>query len=158
MNGPEKQLSAIVSVTKNKHIDIYTLIWEAMPELAMTSFKECLYAEDAADNKTFCLLSMSALQHWEHHSAQHTSAFERTPFRVTTQILPWQSLEQRCEHKSHKNLCMGGIFCYQHAHLQKGYTAVRCCHALNLKHCKQRCLLHQTAMYLKHTAEPAMAS
>lgn len=40
----------------------HTLIWEAMPGLAITSFKECLYAEDAADNKTFCLLRISALQ------------------------------------------------------------------------------------------------
>lgn len=46
---------------------IHTLIWEAMPGLAITSFKECLYAEDAADNKTFCLFSISALQKLVHH-------------------------------------------------------------------------------------------
>lgn len=47
--------------------DTHTLIWEAMPGLAITSFSECLYAEDAADNKTFCLFSISALQQLVHH-------------------------------------------------------------------------------------------
>ena len=62
MNGLQMQASASMSVMTHEHINKYTLIWEAMPGLAMTSFKECLYAEDAPDNKTFCLLSMSALQ------------------------------------------------------------------------------------------------
>ena len=62
VNGLQMQASASMSVMKHKHINQYTLIWEAMPGLAMTSFKECLYAEDAPDNKTFCLLSMTALQ------------------------------------------------------------------------------------------------
>ena len=74
MNGLQMQASASMSVMTHEHINKYTLIWEAMPGLAMTSFKECLYAEDAPDNKTFCLLSMSALQQWVSDSGQPLSA------------------------------------------------------------------------------------
>lgn len=56
----------------------HTLMWEAMPGLAITSFKECLYAEDAADNKTFCLFSISALQQLVHHMGN--SSLQVAPF------------------------------------------------------------------------------
>lgn len=64
-----------------------------MPGLAITSFNECLYAEDAADNKTFCLFNISALQQLVHHMGQLITSHgathlcklrssERTPFDV----------------------------------------------------------------------------
>ena len=52
----------VVVRRRRKVLKKLTLICEAMPGLAMTSFKECLYAEDAPANSTFCLFNIKGLQ------------------------------------------------------------------------------------------------